>query len=675
MKRKMKAIRFLTLLFFCIQLTITAYAEETEQEFETETELKNQAVTESQLEGSSDTGLRNQTDTDTETEPEAPPEPKPEAETETHYGWYLKDNDWYYYSPESGTKLAGWQLIKGTWYYLDAANPQKPGVMLSNQSRRIDNATYFFAESGAMQTGWVLRPEGWYFADSSGAMQTGWQLLGNTWYYLDSGNQAYPGLMVSDFRKSINGQTYFFAESGAMRYGWVQSSEGWYFAGTSGAMQTGWVLQGNTWYYLDADNQSYPGLMISSSKRAINGQTYFFTNSGSMQTGWVSYPEGWYYANPDGAMKTGWIQLGRTWYYLDGNNQTYPGLMVANCQKQIGGLTYYFNSDGSMRTGWYKENSAWYYYDDTSGQIATGWKFVGGYWYYLDNSGKMATGWLKLNGYWYYLSPSGAMLTGTQIIDGTKYYLDKDSGAWAEIDLARIIRNAKLPLGRTLYVWGGGWNTADNAAGETALHDGVWPEWETYFNANKNGYSYLPGQASWKKGNRQWRFKGLDCSGYLGWLIYNSVSGGRNSSGYVVNSVSFASSLENYGFGNTVSCSPSSTFRPGDIVSIPSGHCFLVLGQCSDGSVLLLHSTPNGGVQVSGTVTGSGSSVASRLAQQYMQQYYPGWWRSFGNENRQKVNAKYFLTGAKFSWQPNGSVSDSIGIRSKTGEQVLEYLK
>ncbi|WP_289301441.1 N-acetylmuramoyl-L-alanine amidase family protein [Sporofaciens musculi] len=691
MKQRINVIKFIILLLFCIQLTMTAYADETEDVIGTGAELNEQADTEPGLEGQTNTepdlkapitmkesinpktGIEDSTEIDTK--PEDPAVLETEVEDETHYGWYLENKDWYYYSPESGIKLTGWQLVDDVWYYLDADNQQKPGVMLSNQIKIINNSTYFFSDSGAMQTGWVLRPEGWYFAGSSGAMQTGWLSLDNTWYYLDTYHQTYPGLMVSDNKKSINGNTYFFTDSGAMQTGWVQSPEGWYFTDSNGAIQIGWILKGGTWYYLDADNQSYPGLMVSNSKRAINGNTYFFTDSGAMQTGWVQSPEGWYFTNSDGALNTGWILLGRTWYYLDGNNQTYPGLMVANCQRQIGGLTYYFNSDGSMRTGWHKDNSEWYYYDDTSGQITTGWRLVDGYWYYLDNSGKMVTGWKFIDGYWYYLSSSGAMLTGPQMIDGTKYYLNKDSGAWAEIDLARIIRNAKLPLGRTLYVWGGGWNIADNAAGEAALHDGVWPEWETYFNANKNGYSYRPGQTSWKNGNRQWRLKGLDCSGYLGWLIYNSVSGGRNSSGYVVNATSFASSLANYGFGNVASCTPSSSFRPGDIVSIPNGHCFLVLGQCSDGSVLLLHSTPNGGVQVSGTVTGSGSSVASRLAQQYMQQYYPNWWRAFGNENRQKVNANSYLTGTKFSWQLNGSVRDSTGILNKTGEQILEYLK
>lgn len=54
----------------------------------------------------------------------------------------------------------------------------------------------------------------------------------------------------------------------------------------------------------------------------------------------------------------------------------------------------------------------------------------------------------------------------------------------------------------------------------------------------------------------------------------------------------------------------------GDIVSI-SGHVWICLGQCEDGSVVLIHSTPNAGVQISGTQTRSGNAD-SEAVQQYM---------------------------------------------------------
>ena len=202
----------------------------------------------------------------------------------------------------------------------------------------------------------------------------------------------------------------------------------------------------------------------------------------------------------------------------------------------------------------------------------------------------------------------------------------------------------------------------------------MYPEWERYFSSNRQGYSYLPGKRAWERGERQWRFYGLDCSGYLGWVVYNSVQSGRNGAGYVVDASRFASSLAGYGYGSVSSCTPNSVFKPGDIISI-SGHCYLSLGQCSDGSVLILHSTPNGGVQVSGTVTGGGSSEASRLASSFMQQNYPQWWASFGGEGRQSVDASKYLNGTKFSWTVNSTVGDSERIQGKRANAVLGYLK
>jgi hypothetical protein len=51
---------------------------------------------------------------------------------------------------------------------------------------------------------------------------------------------------------------------------------------------------------------------------------------------------------------------------------------------------------------------------------------------------------------------------------------------------------------------------------------------------------------------------------------------------------------------------------------------YIVIGQCDDGSVLLVHSSP-AGVQINGTTTPSGEndSKAIILATKYMHEYYP----------------------------------------------------
>ena len=214
----------------------------------------------------------------------------------------------------------------------------------------------------------------------------------------------------------------------------------------------------------------------------------------------------------------------------------------------------------------------------------------------MELDGHMITGWKKLNGVWYYMNSSGQMVTGRQDINGLRYYFNQ-GGAMAETDIFNVISNALKPVGKTLYVWGGGWNEADNGSGETSLYIGVWTQWEQYFRDNKNNYSYKTGQTAWKKGNRDYRFLGLDCSGYIGWLMYNSIQYGKDSNGYVTTSTNI------------------------------------------------------------------------------MQQYYPEWWDCFGKEGRQSVKASTYLYGTKFSWQNPGAVYDSQGLKGKSAEQVLDYIR
>ena len=352
---------------------------------------------------------------------------------EKHNGWYFnaQHSGWYYYN-QKGDKIYGWQQVGGKWYYLDADNQEKPGLMLADCKKKIGNAIYFFDKSGAMQTGWARRPEGWYYTNAGGAMLTGWQKIENKWYYLDADNQENPGLMLADCGKKIGSATYFFDKSGAMPVGWVRRPEGWYYTNAGGAMLTGWQKIGNKWYYLDADNQEKPGLMLADCGKKIGSATYFFDKSGAMPVGWVRRPEGWYYTNAGGAMLTGWQQVGNKWYYLDAGNQDYPGVMLADCERVIGNKAYYFTASGAMRAGWYAESGSWYYYDDNTGQLVSGWKKVGNVWYYMDpnNQNKMfANGWKKIGNQWYLFNASGAMRTHWASVSGFWYYLGSDGAA------------------------------------------------------------------------------------------------------------------------------------------------------------------------------------------------------------------------------------------------------
>ncbi len=399
---------------------------------------------------------------------EQPEKPVVPGETGTP-GWYQQGSDWYYYDA-SGVKALGWRRIGGTWYYFDGGNTEKPGLMLADGKYGIGGQTYFFTASGAMQTGWILRPEGWYYANGSGAMLTGWQFLGGTWYYLDGTNETYPGRMAENCRQVIGNATYFFAVGGAMRTGWIQEPEGWYYADAVSA--TGWKWVRGAWYYLDGSNQEYPGLMSAGEKKAIDGSVYFFDGSGAMCTGWILKPEGWYYAAGNGSQIAGWAKVGGAWYYLNPENKEYLGLMLADEKKVIGNATYFFNRNGAMRTDWISQPEGWYYADAASSvgwkwvrgawyyldganeeypglMIADEKRVIDGSTYFFNASGAMLTGWIQRPEGWYYASSNGAMVIGWVKSGGAWYYLN---GADTECP-GRMIQNCTVEIGGQEYTF------------------------------------------------------------------------------------------------------------------------------------------------------------------------------------------------------------------------------
>lgn len=374
-----------------------------------------------------------------------------EVQGPSHIGWHTDQEGNKFFYEQDGSLYLGWKYEDGKWYYLDGNNTDIIGIMVKDTVMKIGNQYYCFDAEGIMQSsGWISRSEGWYYADASGALITGWKDIRGTWYYFDGNNEQYPGLMVENCTKYIDGHQYYFNADGAMQFGWLHYPEGWYYTDTNGAQAIGWRYIHSTWYYFDGNNEQYPGLMVENCVKDIQGYKYYFSAGGAMKFGWLRYPEGWYYANTSGAQAIGWQRIGNAWYYFDGNNEQFPGLMVSNCTKEINGNTYIFNASGAMREGWYYDNGDWYYYD-TSGFIASGWRVVKGYWYYLNpsdnkmlkdgwkkidnnwyyfySSGAMATNWLAVGGYWYFLSDNGAMKTGWQNVGGTWYYLYQKNDA------------------------------------------------------------------------------------------------------------------------------------------------------------------------------------------------------------------------------------------------------
>lgn len=125
------------------------------------------------------------------------------------------------------------------------------------------------------------------------------------------------------------------------------------------------------------------------------------------------------------------------------------------------------------------------------------------------------------------------------------------------------------PLGTTLYVYGGGWNLDDTGAGREAVTPFPSPAWKTFFLSQDEGYDYRRFRGS---GCNPWHSAGLDCSGYLGWVIYAALHRKSGLEGYVYPSTEMAGALAARGLGRLVR--PPCRFLPGDLFSM-EGHIWL----------------------------------------------------------------------------------------------------
>ena len=207
--------------------------------------------------------------------------------------------------------------------------------------------------------------------------KNGWIIEDGKTYYYDLGNKVI-GLA------SIDGQIYYFDNSGVMKTGWISTSGYWYyFNPDTGAMHKGWLKSGSSWYYLDSTS----GMMLTGSIY-IGNDLYCFNKDGVMQSSkWYNDYGTWYYLKSSGAAYKGWLKESGKWYYLD----DYNGEMATGATN-VRGVMYLFNESGVMNT-------------------SNGWKKIYGTYYYANSNGKLKTGWLKDNGNWYYLDSNGVMAT------------------------------------------------------------------------------------------------------------------------------------------------------------------------------------------------------------------------------------------------------------------------
>ncbi len=266
--------------------------------------------------------------------------------------------------------------------------------------------------------------------------------------------------------------------------------------------------------------------------------------------------------------------------------------------------------------------------------------------------------------------------------------------------LENFLKTALSPVGTVLYVYGGGWDWQDEGGSVQTVSFGLSESWVRFFNEHDESYYYKniddnvtkkdPATSYYPYGEyNEYYYAGLDCSGYLGWVLYNTLESEENGTSYVGSSTKFAKRLADLGFGDhsrdVEYMVATRGVRPGDIMSI-SGHVWISLGTCRDGSIVIVHSTPGaksrnkgqtgGGVQIS-AIGESKECEAYKLADTYMSKYYPEWYSRYPvylcdpsvymsllNEN-----------AGRFRWNTeSGVLTDKKGIADMKPQELLKRL-
>ena len=266
-----------------------------------------------------------------------------------------------------------------------------------------------------------------------------------------------------------------------------------------------------------------------------------------------------------------------------------------------------------------------------------------------------------------------------------------------------LLLTAMAPLGTTLYIYGGGWNKEDKGASKEARTIGISPKWKEFFDRQNADYRYRDDSDREHSyypydGINRYSHLGLDCSGYMGWLLYNVLNTESGKEGYVVEASKGARTFaERYGLGTL---NPK-TLQIGDIISIP-GHIWMYIGSCADGSIVFIHSSvvksrtgaDGGGVQFSvlnpkfqNDKTRSNASMMShdmevslrenekdcdayRLVESYMKKHFPEWSKRY--DVAVKPYDVYLNADAVevFRWNPE-ILTDPDGYREMRVEEIL----
>ena len=231
--------------------------------------------------------------------------------------------------------------------------------------------------------------------------------------------------------------------------------------------------------------------------------------------------------------------------------------------------------------------------------------------------------------------------------------------------MKQLIEKALIPVGHTLYVYGGGWDDDDIKAGPEARSIGEARGWKMFYKTQNSNYNF--------KNFMNCSSLGLDCTGYIGWTLYNLFNTENNKEGFVFRSDILGEKLAEKGLGWVERAENIDEYICGDIFfSKKHRHAYICLGECEDKSIVLIHSSPPG-VMISGTTTPEGKkgSIAQKTANEFMNKNYPKWRIKFPCSDR---GVDYLSDYDRFRFF-RLIVTDPDGITLQSPSDVLRSLK
>lgn len=267
-------------------------------------------------------------------------------------GWITIADNQYYYDGNNGCRMVtGWYNDETGRHYLFPADGH-----LVKGTINIDNKDYLFSAEGSMLTDWqtvnglkfYYNPadgamvRGWlgdianryYLSPVDGHMVTGYQPIENATYYFNES-----GVMQTGMVKIGDGTFYFDPNTGMQQTGFIGDMTGrYYFNTVDGRMLTGLQTIAGQSYYFDTNGKMLVGW------QNVNGANFYFNPAdGAMMKGLIAGPDGIF-----GTSQTDGHQLINEVSVIDGISRCFDanGRMVANAPYTIGAAVYVCDANG-----------------------------------------------------------------------------------------------------------------------------------------------------------------------------------------------------------------------------------------------------------------------------------------------------------------------------------------